>query len=309
MKPVYMSQRLGAYDGVLTDEELDYLWKNHNDMEFYWVSNVNYKDDNSHWTKVLTGPRGAKQEKDDITPLLAEADPTIHNLWQKFKIVGGERDLVRIYVNGYTYGTEGYIHKDNPRTPPEGYQWETILVYCNPRWNMQWAGETIFFEENKRDIFFTSLPLPKRIVIFRGDLYHVGRGSSRACPVMRKTLACKTLKKVIDEKKCAGMATKEAIAASVILRKLGMPPEVRCAALLLKPYKEFKITHDEVVELIGTYGGKLLDAYLNKKPADSLAMGVHLTALEYAVLAEEQPRVGCHAARIGELTAKLKEVL
>jgi hypothetical protein len=309
MKPAYMSPRLSAYDNVLTDEELSYLWKNHNDMEYYWVSNVVYEEDYAHWTKVLTGPRSAKQEKDDIAPLLAEADPTIHAMWEKFKIVGGDRKLVRIYVNGYTYGTEGYVHRDNPRDPPEGYQWETVLVYCNPRWNMQWGGETIFLEENKKDIFFASLPLPKRIVIFKGDTLHVGRSSSRTCPVMRKTLACKTLKKVIDEKKCAEMATKEAIAANVILRKLGMPPEVRCAALLLKPYKEFKIPHDEVVELIGTYGGNLLDAYLNKKSADSLVMAIHLAALEYAILTEEQPRVGCHAKRIEELATKLKTVL
>jgi SM-20-related protein len=318
MKPAYISPKISAFDNVLDDADVTYLWNEHNDMEYYWVSNVKFKEDNAHWTKVLTGPRGSKDEGDDIAPLLADADPTIHAMWERWKIVGGDRKLVRIYVNGYTYGTEGYVHMDNPRTPPDGWQWETILVYCNPKWNMQWAGETVFFGENYREIIYSSAPVPKRIVIFRGDLLHVGRSSSRVCPVMRKTLACKTLKKVIDEQairnKVRDMlfgkdktAIERASKVYDILLKLGMPSDIRTAGLLVLPYKRELISREAVAELIGPYGAEVIDRYTAASTSElSVPMTAHIAALHYAFTHEEHLRTGCFQSQLEEAHAKLK---
>jgi SM-20-related protein len=324
MKPVYLSPKISAFDNVLTDEDVKYLWTNHNDMQYYWVSNIKYQEDYAHWTKVLTGPRASKDEGDDIAPLLAEADPTIHDMWERWKIVGGDRKLVRIYVNGYTYGTEGYVHKDNPRDPPEGWQWETILVYCNPRWNMQWAGETIFFGKNYKDILYSSAPVPKRITIFNGSLLHVGRSSSRACPVMRKTLACKTLKKVIDEQKitnsCHAMLyfrphdgkANVARATKVynILKELGMPSDIRTAGLLVLPHKMGLINEEDMADMIGPYGAGVVAKFVSARNAEyDFVTSTHLLALEYALVKEEHLRTGCFDKQVNELYAKLKTAM
>jgi SM-20-related protein len=94
--------------------------------------------------------------------------------------------LVRCYVNGYTYGTDGYFHVDSER--PDEY---TTLLYLNDYWEPDWAGETVFLGANG-DILKAVLPKSNRAVIFPADLQHAARGVSRKCAALRKALIFKT---------------------------------------------------------------------------------------------------------------------
>jgi SM-20-related protein len=47
-----------------------------------------------------------------------------------------------------------------------------VLYYCNPTWNAEWGGETLFYEDNKKDIRFSSPYTPNRLIIFDGNIPH-----------------------------------------------------------------------------------------------------------------------------------------
>lgn len=62
----------------------------------------------------------------------------------------------------------------------------TVLVYLCPEWNIEWGGETLFYNASD-DCVFASTPKPRRTVIFHDAIKHVGRPPNRACysPVTR----------------------------------------------------------------------------------------------------------------------------
>ncbi len=94
--------------------------------------------------------------------------------------------LIRCYLNGYTYGTDGYFHMDSER-PDE----HTTVVYMNDYWEPDWAGESVFLDA-RGEILKSVLPRRNRAIIFPSGLQHAGRGVSRKCMVLRKTLIFKT---------------------------------------------------------------------------------------------------------------------
>jgi hypothetical protein len=49
-----------------------------------------------------------------------------------------------IFINGQTYGLENAIHTDCPKDE-EG--WYTVLLYVNPKWHVDWGGETVFYNQ------------------------------------------------------------------------------------------------------------------------------------------------------------------
>jgi Rps23 Pro-64 3,4-dihydroxylase Tpa1-like proline 4-hydroxylase len=66
----------------------------------------------------------------------------------------------------------------------------TALVYVSDEWNIEWGGETLFFDEND-DCAFACTPKPGRVVVFHGAIKHVGRPPTRLCYKPRYTLAYK----------------------------------------------------------------------------------------------------------------------
>lgn len=94
--------------------------------------------------------------------------------------------LVRCYANAHTYGVEGYLHRDSQQA--DNY---TALVYLNPVWKTDWAGELLFFDDTG-DVFHAVSPRPGRVLTFPGDVRHAARAVSRTCPAIRVSLAFKT---------------------------------------------------------------------------------------------------------------------
>ena len=66
----------------------------------------------------------------------------------------------------------------------------TVLVYISPTWDIEWGGETMFFNEQD-DCLFACTPKPGRVSIFHGAIKHVGRPPNRICYTPRYTLAFK----------------------------------------------------------------------------------------------------------------------
>lgn len=127
---------------------------------------------------------------EDQLDVLEEPLDTIKETWKLVaEKVGGKLGLYECSVSGNTFGTEGNPHFDIGRREraPAHY---TVLIYCNPTWDITWAGETLFFDENG-EINGGVMPRPGRVAVMRGDPYHVGRSVSRICPSDRRVLVFK----------------------------------------------------------------------------------------------------------------------
>lgn len=83
----------------------------------------------------------------------------------------------------------------NLSTPSNSYQAHShdeglsLLYYANLRWQEEWAGETMFFSEDLKDVVFTSPYTPGRIILFDNPLPHSIRAQSMAGPQYRFTFA------------------------------------------------------------------------------------------------------------------------
>jgi SM-20-related protein len=91
-----------------------------------------------------------------------------------------------IFVNGQTYGLDNAIHTDCPK-PEEG--WYTALFYINPKWHVDWGGETVFYNQARSDIIYAVVPKPGRLVFFDARHHHWGRAPTRNTQDLRVTVA------------------------------------------------------------------------------------------------------------------------
>lgn len=116
----------------------------------------------------------------------------IASVWDKIRDqFAPDYHLVRCYANGHTYGLDGHVHRD----AKPGEDALTALVYVNPTWRPEWAGETVFLSEDGE--CEAVMPKPGRLIVFDGTVQHVARSVSRDCPALRMTLVFK-LKRNLD---------------------------------------------------------------------------------------------------------------
>ena len=151
-------------------------------------SRSNFKTDpHGHWSRKFV--KAGRHNLADVSDLLEKNEQTapvsvawkfIHDTHLVNSI------LIRCYLNGYTYGTDGYFHTDSSR-PDE----HTTILYMNDHWEPDWAGETAFLGKTG-DIVKSVLPKRNRGIIFPANIPHVGRSVSRKCIALRKTLIFKT---------------------------------------------------------------------------------------------------------------------
>ena len=143
-------------------------------------------DPHGHWSRKFV-PGGAHNLA-DIAGLLRQKEELcpLNAAWEHLKNVHLQHSvLIRCYLNGYTYGTDGYFHTDSDRKDES-----TVVVFMNETWDPDWAGELAFLDA-AGDILKSILPRRNRAVIFPASLSHAGRSVSRQCVELRKTLIFK----------------------------------------------------------------------------------------------------------------------
>ncbi|HYS76002.1 MAG TPA: 2OG-Fe(II) oxygenase [Burkholderiales bacterium] len=145
------------------------------------------KDPFSHWSMDFLKSRLDNQEDLEDKLYANEEFKPLADIWDILKSgpMHGHH-LVRCYANAHTFGVEGYLHTDSPK--PNNY---TAVIYLNPVWKPDWAGELILFDE-ARDSFYAVLPKPGRVALIPGDVLHAARAVSRSCPAIRVSLAFKS---------------------------------------------------------------------------------------------------------------------
>ncbi len=125
----------------------------------------------------------------DIADALLASDPFFLRLKSVAQEMIGEtlRDQ-RAYVNSSAYGDTYYAHRDCSVHRKH----VTALYYANLDWQMDWGGETIFYNDNE-DAEVVVSPRPGRLVVARGAILHRGTVPTRACYEERYTIAYKML--------------------------------------------------------------------------------------------------------------------
>jgi SM-20-related protein len=94
----------------------------------------------------------------------------------------------RAYVNSSVYGDVYYTHRDCSAHRDH----VTVLYYVDPDWQMDWGGETIFYDDDYESQLVVT-PRAGRMVISRGAILHRGTVPTRACHEERHTIAYKLL--------------------------------------------------------------------------------------------------------------------
>src|SRR5713101_7783086 len=95
-------------------------------------------DPYGHWNHSFAGTgRWNEAECSHLLP------PLLRECWELLRegAMALNPVLLRCYLNGYTYGTEGYVHTDSDQT-----DCTTMVVYLCNAWHPDWAGETVLFD-------------------------------------------------------------------------------------------------------------------------------------------------------------------
>ena len=93
--------------------------------------------------------------------------------------IAGHR-ISKCILNLVTPSETHFVH-----THPED---KGVLIYVNTDWQDGFYGETLFFDDTKRNIIFASLFTPNRAVVFSGSCPHAIRPQSHLAPAYRFTL-------------------------------------------------------------------------------------------------------------------------
>ncbi|MGK0161910.1 DUF6817 domain-containing protein [Pseudomonas mosselii] len=237
-----------------------------------------------HWNHDFVHALPSSQKNYEQALFELEHGSVLVRLWLLLKdtLLKGHQ-LVRFYANAHTYGVEGYPHIDN-RTDNN---YSTVL-YLNPEWDIEWAGETVVANEFK-DITHAVLPKPGRAITFNARLWHASRSVSRRCPALRVCLVIKTRLQSDDENMCfkdhisflsqTGAADQahsgrsslldHLLGTANILRKIGAAEEVQLAGMYHSIYSTRSFRHvtipmedkDQVVSRIGLSAERLVRAF------------------------------------------------
>ena len=92
----------------------------------------------------------------------------------------------RAYTNVASYGDMLFTHTD---CLPEQHDLTALWYLCD-RWDLEWGGETMFYDAAD-EVAFAVAPKPGRLVVFDGAIKHVGRPPNRICYAPRYTFAIK----------------------------------------------------------------------------------------------------------------------
>ena len=181
----------GYVDNVFKPEVINHVRTHYaTHMKYGWKASGRAEYDQSHWNnQVIAKPSWIHVDLKD-TPEY-EGMPEIQYMWNNILPYVGKKSLLRVYCNGYTYGTDGYIHTDEG-SDKQGRPGETCIIYLNEgRWDLDWAGETIVYGIDDEPLFVCK-PTFGRMLIFNSQLFHRALPLSRIYGGLRTIITFKT---------------------------------------------------------------------------------------------------------------------
>lgn len=98
---------------------------------------------------------------------------------------------VNLGIRGATYEThvDSYWNQSG----------KTLIYYANKEWNRNWGGETMFFNDDGKEIEYITPLVPGRVVIFDSDIPHIVKEQSVLGPPYRFTIALKYINRQMND--------------------------------------------------------------------------------------------------------------
>jgi hypothetical protein len=163
-------------------------------LKYGWKSSSKLDYDQGHWNHRILQHKRPFTYDHSLMPMI-NRHPEVKYLWEHLQRIIGKRSLVRCYINGYTYGTDGYYHQDDGwlrDTYGPTANSETCIIYLNPEWDKDWGGETSIWDMEKQEVIASVIPKRNRLFIFDSSYWHAARPLSRVCRELRTVLVFKT---------------------------------------------------------------------------------------------------------------------
>lgn len=117
-----------------------------------------------------------------------ELHTIVNDIAEKYDL--GDLEIIRSYINVYNMSTYLSCHTDDQEEDSI-----TFLYYANPTWEVDWGGETVFYDSHKQEIVKSVLPKPGRIVFFNSTIPHASRPSTINALQQKFTIAIKARKR------------------------------------------------------------------------------------------------------------------
>lgn len=164
------------------NQPLTYGWKSHQE-----------NDPHGHWN-VDIGKLG-RFNTANIYGRIPDLDRRVWSYLSQNVDILKDQVLIRCYINGHTFGVDGYYHRDSFRQDET-----TTVLYLTDRWHPDWGGETVFVndDEESPEIVRASLPGKNTAVMFNANIKHCGRGVSRKFVGIRLVYVLKGRKRRTD---------------------------------------------------------------------------------------------------------------
>jgi len=329
--------RIDVVNQAVTAEQIQPIITSPPHFKFGWPSNSSLGPDQGHWNHTFTKYVSVAKEIEtalQATDLSNDLDPVYKPFWDASVNLFGPRRLCRGYFNGYTYGTDAYLHRDvDYKKFPSDHEctMETILFYLNSEWDPNYGGETVFVEGE--DIIKSVLPKQGRVICFDSSVYHGARPLSRKCFKLRQVLVFKTVVDTYPEKAAldfiynmtyntphSGATLFEHLSETYeIMKTMEFPRYVCLAGLYHSVYDtEFfnaglNISRDQVTNLIGKKAEELVYQFCTLRPRKQHILASNtdnqyaLAAIEYANLIQQSERIRIDPAYISALKNIIKK--
>ena len=124
-------------------------------------------------------------QDDNICKIIFNNDYRIQQ-FQQF-IRPDEYAYSHAYVNLGLVNDSHEIHVDAPIPN----QVMTMLIYPNTQWELNHGGETVFYEEDRKELVYLNPYKPGRICLFDGSIPHCAKPQALIGPKYRFTIAVK----------------------------------------------------------------------------------------------------------------------
>ena len=154
------------------------------------------------WYFSQTSTTGGNQKVNDptvptfwYTEFDMKKDKVVSDVWDEMYSViqtedtlgSLELEVVRTYGNGQTYGLNGQLHTDDERPNT----WTALYYAVEDDWDVEWHGETYFYDDDKENVVGACIPKRNRFVVFDSTINHVGMAPNKQYNGLRVTLAFK----------------------------------------------------------------------------------------------------------------------
>jgi len=307
-------------------------------LTYGWKSNLTKTYDYGHWNnRILMNSVNYIYDHGKM-PFIDKL-PDIKMIWDIIKQEIGDRCLLKAYVNGYTYGTDAYLHTDDSwitKHYGKNSVSETIIVYLNEEWDPDWAGETVIVND-ENEIEFSILPKKNKVLVFDSNKLHAARPVSRSCPELRTVLVLKTvdekcMNKEVDfiynqtlKESHSGRTFFEHLYRTCLILEESKERKDVCSAGLFHSiygteYYEYdsKVERKTVEKLIGKYAENLVyefctlknrfDSLMNNTKNYKQSVRRDLLAIEYANLIEQKSNSTEKLEQLENELLKLKDL-